>query len=71
MPGEMWRLCRALVVLFGVVLKADVSWCEFRAGVEVWVRAVVCEISEDAAAKEDDGRGEGFVAVEHLLPLFG
>jgi hypothetical protein len=31
---------------------------------------VVGEVGEDAAAKEDDGGGEGFVAVEHLLPLF-
>ena len=52
------------------VLEEAVSWCELRAGVQVWVRAVVGEISEDAATKEDDGRGEGIVAVEHLLPLF-
>ena len=31
----------------------------------------VCEVAEYAAAEEHDGGGERFVAVEHLLPLFG
>ena len=40
-------------------------------GQNLWTRTNVSEIAEYASAEEDDGGGEGPVAVEHLLPLFG